>query len=111
MKGFNQINLFLEVQINATSHNIYSKTKMFKANTANHFIIITSSKTKIRLLYVSPIILDWFNDESTTPHTIMLGQTFLANESLTQNGAGPNSAAINEDEDRQKNAKYYNVRK
>ena len=33
--------------------------------------------------YISPINLDWFDDEDTCPHVIVLGQTFLSQGSLT----------------------------
>lgn len=36
-----------------------------------------------RLFYVDPIDLDWFDDEQTCPHVIVLGQTFLNKGILT----------------------------
>ena len=36
-----------------------------------------------RKFYVDPIDLDWFDDETTAPYVIILGQTFLSQGALT----------------------------
>jgi len=48
----------------------------------NHVFMESSSVTN-RLFYVAPISLDWFDDDSTAPHVIVLGQTFLQQGVLT----------------------------
>ena len=88
---------YLKVQINTQLNNkesstssIYSKKqkqkqtqKQPKLQTSQKLVSIASGKMKSPLFYVSPITLDWFDDESTAPHVIVLGQAFLANGALT----------------------------
>ena len=44
---------------------------------------ISSSKSTNPFFYIAPISLDWFDDETTEPFVIVLGQTFLSQGALT----------------------------
>lgn len=46
-------------------------------------VSIASGKSTSRLFYVAPISLDWFDDETTAPYVVVLGQTFLEKGQLT----------------------------
>ena len=45
-------------------------------------IEISSAKNVNKLFYISPVSLDWFDNEDTAPYVIVLGQTFLSQGSL-----------------------------
>ena len=45
--------------------------------------MISSSKSTNPFFYIAPISLDWFDDETTAPFVIVLGQTFLSQGALT----------------------------
>jgi len=53
------------------------------SSTTTSYTTIGSSINESRLFYINPILLDWFDDDETAPHVIVLGQTFLGRGALT----------------------------
>ncbi|KAL7521378.1 hypothetical protein ACHAWX_006049 [Stephanocyclus meneghinianus] len=51
--------------------------------TTDRCTLDSSSNEDPRWFYIQPIDLDWFDDEDTSPHVIVLGQTFLGKGVLT----------------------------
>lgn len=65
------------------THNFHSASMTVKQMDGKVCSLKSSLEDDPRQFYISPIDLDWFDDERRAPYCIILGQTFLVQGTLT----------------------------
>ncbi|KAL3780424.1 hypothetical protein HJC23_004361 [Cyclotella cryptica] len=70
-------------RFHSVSISLRSNKGGFDTTDAAACTLQSNSKEDPRLFYTEPIDLDWFDQQETSPHVIVLGQTFLGKGVLT----------------------------
>ena len=72
-----------QIQILVKEESSKTHTNSKDNDSDKDVVMFESSKGANKFFYLAPISLDWFDDETTAPFVIVLGQTFLSQGALT----------------------------